>query len=159
MRFRTLVLRVMLVAAAAVVALLAFGLLTRYPQPLIAEFHAPLFAWAFTLGLWAAVLAFETAAVLAWRLLDSVAAAQAFSVAAVRGLARLKWAVGGISAGLALTLPQIYQVADAADAPGLMLIGLAVVALPLMVATFLAVLGRLWTMALTYKQAAGRAAA
>ncbi|WP_461225857.1 DUF2975 domain-containing protein [Lacticaseibacillus suihuaensis] len=157
MKLRLLGLRLMLVAAMAVVALFAFGLFPHYPGLLLAQFHRPVVAWVFTAGLWLTAAAFATAAVVAWRLLDVIDRAQAFSAAAVSGLRRLKWAVVGIAAGLALLLPQIYQVADATDAPGLMVIGLAIVALPLMVAVFLAVLTRLWLIALGYKQAAGEA--
>lgn len=70
----------------------------------------------------------------------------------VQLLRRFKWAMAGAAASLCLILPQFFVAADQEDAPGLFVIGCGIVAVPFVVAVFLAVLQRLWQTALTYKE-------
>jgi hypothetical protein len=103
-------------------------------------------------GLYLVVAAFFAAVVFAWQLLGTINRQLAFSRRAVRLLSRLKWACVGMQIGVLLCLPMVYTVADGGDAPGVMLIGLVLFAIPMIVAVFLAILQRLWAAALAYKE-------
>lgn len=67
----------------------------------------------------------------------------AFSEASTSALKQIKRCATLISVLYALDLPFIYVVADKADAPGLMLLGLVLVCGPFVVAVFAAVLEKL----------------
>ncbi|WP_179394622.1 DUF2975 domain-containing protein [Lacticaseibacillus absianus] len=149
MKIRLLGLKALLSAAGLAVTVMVGGL---SPYALGQLRSAPWPAWLGLVGIWATTGLFYWALVGAWRLLRCVEMAQAFTVIAVDRLKRLKWAVAGMTGALTLCLPAIYHVADSGDAPGVMIIGLGLVGLPLMVTLFLAVLQRLWAAALDFKQ-------
>lgn len=151
MKAKTLSLKVMLVAAGLVVGMFATMLFWRLPNNLIRIYHQPVTAWVMTTGIYVAVACFFVAIVCAWRLLRRIETDTAFSWLAVTNLRQLKYAVGGITVGLAAIMPQVYVAAQFEDAPGLCLVGAGIVALPLMVTIFLAVLQQLWATALNYK--------
>ncbi|WP_461213897.1 DUF2975 domain-containing protein [Lacticaseibacillus sp. GG6-2] len=152
MKVRTLLLKLMLVLAGVVVAFFGIAGFWRLGPKLAEIYQHALWAWVFIAGGYIAWICFYVAVVQAWRLLRRVDTDTAFSPLAVANLRALKLAVAGITIGLAAILPQIYIAAQQEDAPGLCLMGAGIVAVPLMVTIFLAVLERLWATALAYKQ-------
>ncbi|WP_390406096.1 DUF2975 domain-containing protein [Lacticaseibacillus jixiensis] len=151
MKIRTTFLKAMLVIAGLVIALFAGGFFWRMPNRLTTIYHAPLWAWVLTGGLYFAVVCFFAALVCAWRLLRRVETDTAFTQLAVANLRQLKWCTTGITVGLALIMPQVFVAMQQEDAPGGILMASGLVALPLMVTIFLAVLEQLWAKALAYK--------
>lgn len=108
-------------------------------------------AWSFVVGMMILILAFLVAVGLAEGLLRVIARGQAFSPQALRLLIELKWAVGVMAVGAICWLPLVYCFAQLDDAPGVVLIGSAIVAIPVVISVFLAILQRLWAAALAYK--------
>lgn len=102
-------------------------------------------------GTYIVILGFLVAVYFAERLLSVIDRGQAFSVAAVKLLRRIKVSVMVMTGGATLWLPFVYGFAQVSDAPGVMLIGLAFFAIPLVIMVFLAILERLWQAALDYK--------
>jgi hypothetical protein len=98
------------------------------------------------------LLAFLGAAWCAEKLLLVIDRNLAFSRQAVQLLARIKWCVTLMAVGALLWLPFLFKIVQMEDAPGLMLMALAVIAVPIVMAVFLAVLQRLWSSALDYKE-------
>lgn len=151
MKMKTLSLKVMLVVVGIVIGLYSTSLVWVLPHNLTVIYHNSATAWLLASGVDLAVICFLVAIVCAWRLLRRIDTNTAFSWLAVKNLRQLKYATSGITLGFALGLPQFYVMAKVEDAPGLCLIGGAIVALPLMVTVFLAVLQQLWSTALAYK--------
>ncbi len=151
MKLKTLSLKVMLVLASFVIGMFALMLFWRLPANLTAGYHDTVGAWVMTIGIYVAVLCFFAAIGCAWQLLRRVDTNTAFSWVAVKNLRQLKWATTGMTIGLLGIMPEFYVMAQFEDAPGLCLIGSGIVALPLMVTIFLAVLQELWAKALSYK--------
>ena len=77
---------------------------------------------------------------------------KAFSKLSVRALGRIKYCAVIFSVLYVIGLPFIYHVADREDAPGLMVIGLAMSFAPLVIAVFPAVLERLLQSAIAIKK-------
>ncbi|MFD1484716.1 DUF2975 domain-containing protein [Lacticaseibacillus baoqingensis] len=152
MKLRSWFLKVCLVLATLLVLTLGVVLFWRAPGALLQSGVSPLLAWPFGSGLYVIVAGFLAAVVFAWQLLATIDHNLAFSQRAVQLLARLKWACVGMQAGVLLCLPMIYTFADQDDAPGVMLIGLVLFAIPMVVGVFLALLQRLWAAALAYKE-------
>ncbi|WP_125710212.1 DUF2975 domain-containing protein [Lacticaseibacillus porcinae] len=151
MKLKTLSLKVILALAAVVIGMFALMLFWRLPATLMRDYHHAGSAWVMTIGIYVTVLCFFGAIGYAWQLLRRVDTNTAFSWVAVKNLRHLKWATTGMTIGLIGIMPEFYVMAQFEDAPGLCLIGSGIVALPLMVTIFLAVLQELWTKALMYK--------
>ncbi|WP_054677181.1 DUF2975 domain-containing protein [Lacticaseibacillus sharpeae] len=109
-------------------------------------------ALTFVAGLYLLIVAFLVAAFFAERLLLVIDRQQAFSDQAVHLLATIKWCVCVMAVGALMWLPLIYSVTQQEDAPGIMVIALGIIAIPVIIAVFLAVLQRLWASALDYKR-------
>lgn len=151
MKLKIWSLKIMLGLAGLVIGVFALMLFWRLPHGLTVAYHQVGTAWVMTVGIYMAVVCFFGAIICAWRLLKRVETDTAFSWLAVKNLRQLKWATTGMFIGLIGILPEFYVISQFEDAPGLCLIGGGIVALPLMVTIFLAVLQALWTKALTYK--------
>ncbi|MCH5461714.1 DUF2975 domain-containing protein [Lactobacillus sp. LC28-10] len=102
-------------------------------------------------GIYLAIIGFLAAVLYAEKLLSIIDHQQAFSATAVDYLNRLKWSLVVVTAGVWLWLPFIFAVTQLDDAPGLLLIGLVIAAVPLILTVFMAVLVRLWKAALQLK--------
>ena len=87
----------------------------------------------------------------AFKLLSYVDKNTAFSVASVKALKYIKYCGIAMSILYFAGMPILFQIADADDAPGLVLIGLALATAPLVVAVFAAVLQKLLQNAIDIK--------
>lgn len=153
MKTKTIFLKLMLIAATLFVAFFSSMFLYKGYRDILKDISGtPPETIIIAIGLPIAVVAFYLAVWFAWQLLRRIDKGQAFSYLAVKNLKQLKWSCAGITFGLVGILPQMYQVAQNEDAPVVLLIFMAVVALPLMVTIFLAVLEKLWSEALDFKQ-------
>jgi hypothetical protein len=102
-------------------------------------------------GLYLSVIPFFTALYQGWRLLRLIDKNQAFSPSAVKALTIIKYCGVAVSVCYAVGVPYLYHVADLDDAPGLILISIAFVCVPLAVTTFAVVLQKLFQNALEIK--------
>lgn len=105
----------------------------------------------FLLGIYGSALAYYFALMKSWRLLSLIDRLQAFSQASVQALRSIKSAAVVISLIYFAELPILYLMAEADDAPGLILLGLIIAFASLVVAVFAAVLQRLLNDAMAIK--------
>jgi hypothetical protein len=105
----------------------------------------------FTGALYLSVIPFFIALYQGMKLLNHIEKNTAFSPVSVRALQAIKLCGIAISVCYVGTLPFFYHVADVDDAPGLALIALAFVCVPLVVTTFAAVLEKLFRNAIELK--------
>lgn len=103
------------------------------------------------LDLYAAAIPFYAALYQAFKLLGYIDKNQAFSELSVAALKNIKLCAISISALYAVGLPLLYLIAEADDAPGLILIGLVIIFASLVIAVFAAVLQRLLKEAIDIK--------
>src|SRR5690606_29178916 len=99
----------------------------------------------------ATVIPFFIALYQTWKLLGYVDKNDAFSLRSVVALRNIKYCALAFSALYALFLPIVYYVTQQEDAPGLMVIGLAMTCAPVVIAVFAAVLQKLLHSAITIK--------
>ncbi len=86
-----------------------------------------------------------------WRILDVIDSNQAFSLKSVANLRVISYAAAAISLVYALSLPFFYIWADNTDAPGLILIGLFLMGMPLIISVAVGILRRLLAEAVIAK--------
>lgn len=86
-----------------------------------------------------------------WRVLDAIDKNQGFSLRPVKSLQVVAISAATISFIYLLSLPFFYIWADNTDAPGLMIIGLFLVGMPLIISVAVALLARLLHEAVTIK--------
>lgn len=86
-----------------------------------------------------------------WRVLDAIDKNQTFSKRSVKSLQAIAWSAGIISLVYLISLPFFYIWAQNVDAPGLMIIGLFLVGMPLIISVALALLQRLLVEAVNIK--------
>lgn len=151
MKLRTLFLEIVVVVAALATVILAVMAFWRLPIRLTQIYGNAVTAILFGIGVYINVVGFLSGCLFAWRLLRCVDRNTAFKQEAVTNLARLKWSLLVMAVGCAALLPGFMVAAQAEDAPGLMLIGCLIFAVPVVVTVFLAILQQLWTAALHYK--------
>ena len=125
--------------------------------PEITNYAADLFpAWAFMryllfIDLYATAIPFYVALYQAFKLLNYIDKNKAFSELSVTALKYIKYCAITISTLYVLGLPLFYLMAEAADAPGIILIGLVMIFAPMVVAVFAAVLQKLLKNAIDLK--------
>ncbi len=85
------------------------------------------------------------------KLLNFIDKNKAFSDLSVNALKNLKYSAIIISILFVIGMPIVYLIADKTDAPGLILIGLAITFAPVIIATFAAILQRLLQDAIDIK--------
>ncbi len=105
----------------------------------------------FFIGTFGSAIAYFYALTESWHLLNLIDRNQAFSLRSIKALVHIKFSAVVISIIYLLELPILILIADADDAPGLVLIGLVISLASLLVAVFAAVLQRLLNDAITYK--------
>ncbi|GKV70180.1 putative membrane protein YoaS [Sporosarcina sp. NCCP-2716] len=153
MKRETLFLKITLVLMALPILALCIFL-----APQIAEFFAELVPdWAFLqypflAGLYITALIYFAALWQTMKLLAFIDHGTAFSDASVTVLRNIKLCAMLIGACYVLFLPLLYRMADADDAPGLLVIGLAIIFGSMVVAVFAAVLQKLLQHAITIQQ-------
>src|SRR3989344_7006977 len=109
------------------------------------------FLYLFVAGLYLSVIPFFTALYQAFKLLSYIDKNSAFSASSVKALKYIKYSAIANSALYASSIPFLFQVAELDDAPGLGVIALAFVCMPLVIATFAAVLEKLLQNAIDIK--------
>jgi hypothetical protein len=87
----------------------------------------------------------------AWKLLDHIDKGRAFSHESARAIRLIAIAAGIVSMLYILSLPLVYIWAENDDAPGLLLVGMTLVAGPLVIAVFALLLHRLVSEATSIK--------
>lgn len=105
----------------------------------------------FLIGIAGSVVLFYLALYQAYVLLTLIDQGKAFSEASTRALRRIKFDALAISAIYLLETPVLYVMAEADDAPGLIVLGLIIAFASLVVAVFAAVLQRLLQDAMILK--------
>ncbi len=103
------------------------------------------------LGMCVAAIPFFFGLYQALKLLRYIDRNVAFSVLSVQALRKIKFSAIAISALYAAGMPYIYYVAEKDDAPGVILIGLVLVAAPMVVAVFAEILLKLLQSAINLK--------
>ncbi len=128
---------------AAVLALCVFALPSMWKG---GSEEFPAAAWAVSLivaGLYASAVPFFLALRQALKLLGAIDRDAAFSESSVKALRDIKRCALAISVLYAAFVPLLFPIADADDAPGLIIFGAALACAPVTVAVFAAVLERL----------------
>lgn len=103
------------------------------------------------IGIYATVIPFIFALVQAMKLLRYIDTNIAFSEVSVTALRNIKYCAIAISFFYATAMPLVFVLSDLDDAPGGVVIGLAFVLAPLIIATFAAVLQKLVRSAVAMK--------
>lgn len=140
-----------LLLGAIVLALCAFALPEVWRGG-SAEFPAASFSVVLiTIGLYVTAVPFFVALWQTLALLKSVDQNTAFSASSVRALKAIKRCAVAISAVYITFVPLLYPIADADDAPGLIIFGAIIACAPITVAVFAAVLQKLLQSAIEIK--------
>jgi hypothetical protein len=151
-RVSTYFLRAVVVVMGLVAALLCYLIIPElndgwnHASPEIAGWRYP-----FTIALLGSTIPFCIALFQTWKLLGYVDNNKPFSKKSVRALRNIKYCGFVFSVLYVICLPVVYFVADNADAPGVMVIGLVMSFAPLVIAVFAAVLERLLQSAIDIK--------
>lgn len=119
-----------------VLPMMSKGAVVEYPNT------APL-QYPFLLGMYVTAIAFFIALYQAFKLLNFIDNNTAFSELSIKALRSIKRCAIVISILYTANLSFFYQVAQAEDAPGVMVIGMVIALAPIVVATFAAVLQKL----------------
>ncbi|MFP7170483.1 DUF2975 domain-containing protein [Terribacillus sp. 7520-G] len=123
---------------------IALGSADYYPEVAFLKYFA-------LVGLYITALAYFLALYQSFRLLGYIDKNVAFSDLSVKALKNIKLCAATISIVYVILLPLIYIVAERDDAPGLILVGMALIFAPLVVAIFAAVLQKLLKNAIDIK--------
>jgi len=107
--------------------------------------------WPVIIGLYAAAIPYFIALYQAYRLLNYIDRNIAFSDLSVTALRVIKYCAITISGLCVVILPFLYLIAEEDDAPGLIVIGMALVFAPVVIAFFAAVLQKLLRNAIDIK--------
>ncbi|UYO06651.1 DUF2975 domain-containing protein [Paenibacillus sp. PSB04] len=125
--------------------------------PEIADFAAELYPdhaylkYLVFADLYASAIPFYLALYQSFRLLIYIDRNEAFSELSVRALKNIKYCAVAISILYVAGLPLLYLIAEADDAPGVILIGLVIIFASMVIAFFAAVLQRLLKEAIDIK--------
>lgn len=103
------------------------------------------------LDLYATAIPFYIALYQAYKLLSYIDRNEAFSELSITALKRIKYCAVSISVFFVLGLPLFYLVAEADDAPGIIVIGLILIFASMVIAVFAAVLQKLLQHAIAIK--------
>lgn len=131
--------------------------LSIFVLPEIAEFFAELnpkldfLQYPFLIGLYVTVIAFFAALYQTLRLLSYIDKNEAFSDLSVLALKNIKNCAITISALFVVFMPLVYLMAEADDAPGMILIGMVIIFGSMVIAVFAAVLQKLLKNAIDIK--------
>lgn len=147
MKTRVLQLIVLIVGAVGVL----FGGMA-FVRFLTHPLHPVAVTWTTEIGIVLLAIGYVVAACQGWRLLNFARQQQPFTVAAMIAIRRFRNASALMTVGVALWLPLVYVVIQHTDAPGLGLIGVVAVLVPLAMTLFLSILHQLWQSAVTLQQ-------
>jgi hypothetical protein len=144
-RSSTVILRLVIISI-ALLALLICGVMV--PELIRGQVggYAPIL-----IGMYLSVIPFFIALYQALKLLGAIDKNEAFSIQSVVSLKKIKYSAAIISALYAIGLPYIYIVADRDDAPGVIVIALAIIGGSFTVAVFAGVAQKLFQNAIDIK--------
>lgn len=145
MKIRTFFLKLSLALVTGIVLLFNIYLFPRFPLHVIQNYF-------FIGALYTSALLFYWLVFEAFKILSLVERNLAFSGKCLTAVRNIKLAAGGIGIAYIALLPQFFVVANEEDAPGMVLIGVAVMMLPFIISTFVAVLQHLLQNAIELKQ-------
>ncbi|HLR61407.1 MAG TPA: DUF2975 domain-containing protein [Lentibacillus sp.] len=123
--------------------------LSEYVAEITPEFSY--MKYLFLIGMYATAIVFFFALYQTLKLLNYIDKSKAFSQVSVEALKNIKYSAITISILYIAELPIIYLIADADDAPGVMLIGLIITFASMVIAVFAAVLQKLLKNAIDIK--------
>lgn len=142
---------VIFLVSAAVLALCIFGLPSMWKGG-SAEFPmASMSVQAIVIGMYLTAIAFYAAVWHVLKLLSYIDQNKAFSELSVAALGSIKRCGIAISIIYVAFVPLLFPIADADDAPGLIIIGTGIACMPIAVTVFVAVLQRLLQAAIDFK--------
>lgn len=113
--------------------------------------HLAYLKYPILIGGYVSAIPFFIALYQAFRLLIYIDKSTAFSPMSVKALKVIKYCGVAMSILYMAGMPMVFQVADADDAPGLVVIGMLLTAAPIVVAVFAAILQKLTQHALDIK--------
>ncbi|MGX7132540.1 MULTISPECIES: DUF2975 domain-containing protein [Enterococcus] len=144
MKTKTLFLKASLLFISLLVLLFSLFIFPKFPHAMQQEYPRITYEnWAFIGGLYLSELCFYFAVFQAFRVLRQVDHNQAFSQETLLAVTRLKQGLFGMGGSYLTFLPFLYVMADVEDAPGLIFVGLGVIAVPFIAAVFVAILQKL----------------
>ena len=150
MKPETLFLKVVVILMAIpVLALCIFGLPALGKEA--AEHYAAWIGYTAVTGMYAAAIAYFGALYQALRLLSYIDKDKAFSELSVAALKNIKYCAIAMCIMLLAAMPLVFSFADEDDAPGVVLVGMALACSPLVIAVFAAVLQKLLKHAIDIK--------
>lgn len=150
MKSETLFLKVVVfLLGIPILALCLFGLPSIGREAV--QYFTAYWVYPALLGLYGAALPYFFALYQAFKLLSYIDKNIAFSELSVKALKTIKYCAVAITILFSASLPLFYLVADADDAPGLLLIGLVINSAPVVIAVFAAVLQKLLQHAIDIK--------
>lgn len=152
-RVPTLFLKTVLVLIAAAVLVLCFFLFPSVWTGIALEWPAIPKGWIYSglIPIYLTLLPFLFALAQTFLLLRSIDKHEAFSLSSIRALRNIKVAAVTMTVLYWCGMPLVFLVAELDDAPGLILFGFAFTCLPLVIATFAAVLQKLVYSAVALK--------
>jgi hypothetical protein len=142
---------VIFVLGAGVLALSIFGLPAMWDGGSEEFPEASRAVFLIMIGLYATTIPFFIALWQTLKLLKYIDQDRAFSDASVTALRNIKRCATAIAVLYVAGVPLLYPIADADDAPGLLLMGMVVAGAPIVIAVFAAVLQRLLRNAIEIK--------
>ncbi len=142
---------VILLLGAGVIALCAFGLPALWKGGSEEYPTASRALLLIVTGLYATAMPFFVALWQALKLLDAIDRNTAFSDASVKALRTIKYCAVIIAVLYLGGVPLLFPIAEADDAPGLVVIGMVIACAPIAVAVFAAVLQKLLRSAIDMK--------
>lgn len=138
----TILLRVAILGFGFLVLMFSIFLLPQAFAEAVRSYTAAYYAPAI-IGVYGALIPFYTALYQGMRILGYIDKDEAFSKRSVKALGVIKYAAFATAILFAGSLPLFYAVTQTEDAPGIMVIGLAIDAAPLVIGIFTAVMQRL----------------
>ncbi|QGR00088.1 DUF2975 domain-containing protein [Paenibacillus psychroresistens] len=117
----------------------------------VEEEYSTFWLYPALIGLYVSVVPFFVALYQSFRLLSNIDKNKAFSDLSVRALKNIKYCAFTISILQLAVLPLLYIIADADDAPGLIIIGMVIPCASFVIAVFAAVLQKLLKNAIEIK--------
>ncbi|HEY1041176.1 MAG TPA: DUF2975 domain-containing protein [Candidatus Paceibacterota bacterium] len=149
----TFILKTALIIIGAIVLAICIFLLPGFGIEFAIEFPSAAHLSHFIVAIaYATTIPFFIALYQAFKLLIAIDKNTAFSEASIRALKNIKYCGIAISLLYIMTLPAFYYVADAEDAPGVIIMGMFIVFAPFVIATFAGVLQKLLKSAIDMKE-------
>lgn len=145
MRAKTLFLRLALIGMGAIAILLAIAIVPGITKGMSAEYPA-IIPWRFPIIilLEAAVIPFCIALAQSWKLLSAIDVNAAFSETSIQALRNIRRSMVAIGILFTASLVPLFTIViRATDAPGLGIIGMAIIGTPFVVAVFASLLAKL----------------